>query len=103
MEREKKKTKKTQAPVSKYISLRIKVERGGNPGVFIVVPKSFSKKATDRNLFKRRIKSILRNSKTNNLPKNKSLTFFLKKDAKNIPFKELQREVEKLLSLIKRE
>jgi len=72
-------SKKAEVPVSKYISLKIKTEKGVNPEVFIVVPKSFSKNATDRNLFKRRIKSILRDSKRINLPKNKSLTFFLKK------------------------
>lgn len=62
-----------------------------NPKLTIIVGKSYSKKAVDRNRFKRRARSIFRQITKNN--PEKAYTVIAKPEAKKMKFQEIKEEV----------
>ena len=93
--------KRTNLPYFTMVFGRLLNENNQTPLQFaVVVPKTVSKKAVDRNKLKRRVYSIIRqNIKT--LQNKAFYIFLMKKEAKTAIFKDLKIEVEKALQSIK--
>lgn len=76
----------------------LKNKEDNNFRVSVVISKKIAKKATERNLLKRRFLSVLKNNK--NLLKNDFLyIFYPKKDVQTADFKEIEFEIIKILKI----
>jgi ribonuclease P protein component len=85
---------------SGYLSLKFAALKEIKPGFSVVVSSKVSKKATERNLIKRRTYFILRKHKKD-IPFKMSLIFFIKPEARKLKFKEFEGEITSLIKKIK--
>ncbi len=63
----------------------------------VIVSTKISKKATERNLLKRRLRELLKVS-SDKLPTSYDFVLYTKKGIQNLSFQELKKEFEKLLA-----
>ncbi len=68
--------------------------------VFFIVSKKVAKKATERNLLKRRYKHALRDVAAN-LPKRKNITFYIKQGSLKATFLQIKAALKQSLASIK--
>lgn len=75
-----------------FFSLRFILNRKGGPRVGIVIGKKVSKKSTERNLLKRRVREILKKS-ISNIQGNYDIILAPLPQANKLSFKEAEKEI----------
>jgi len=88
--------KKGKTILSPLLSIRT-MKKDTPTTTTVVVSKKIEKKAVGRNKIKRRIREVLKNI---SLPQNTAVVFYPKKRVTEVSFKELKKEVQKVLTLI---
>ena len=79
-----------------YLTLRVFQQEKGESRFSFIISKKINKKAVIRNLYKRRAYAIIQKYK-NQLLKSFVCIFFFKKEAINLNFKDLEKEIFYLL------
>jgi ribonuclease P protein component len=82
--------------VSTVITVKRKKINGGEGRLFFIIPKSDFKKATIRNLLRRRIRVIMREFLKN---RNYEYTIIVRRGAEKLLFLELKKEIEEALHI----